>query len=178
MEQALIVSNVGLWIVVSVHFFLYHRFAKQLGGFLQKVRLEPPNEQKRGLHIGDRAPEFRVLDHVGREVVLEAGQKVMLLFTLSKCEICKEIFPHLKEVRTQYADKRWIVITEGEVDDEKAAYVPTDVPLLSSSEIRKNYGIKYVPALVLLDQNLRVIANDRVFSYHDLLKRLELYDKK
>lgn len=163
---------------MAVHFFLYHRFTRLLGGFLQKVRLEPPNEQKRGLFIGDRAPDFRVLDHRGREVVLEAGQSVMLLFTLPKCAVCKEIFPHLKEARTHYADKRWIVITEGEADEEKAAHVPTDVPLLTSSEIRKSYGIKSVPAIVLLDQNLRVIANDRVSSYHDFLKRLELYDKK
>ncbi|ARU62238.1 hypothetical protein CBW65_15405 [Tumebacillus avium] len=175
MEKALMLSTYGLGIAAIVQFVLYFVLAKQIGGFLQNVRKAAPTAEKRGLAVGSQAPGFRELDHLGREVSLQAGQATMLLFTLPHCEVCKEITPHLAEARERIPNARWIVITSDEGDAEKAALLPPDISLIASGEVRQAYAVKYVPALVMISENRQVIVKVRVNSFEDMIKRLEMH---
>lgn len=178
MEQALTLSQFGLSCFALVQFVLYGVFLRVLGRFLKQVRLQPPEVKRVSLTIGQTAPLLRADDQMGRTVEIGAtkGQVVLLLFVLHTCQICHTILPRLHEVRARYPEMQLIVIAseEGEGED---VHIPEDVSFIRSNTIGKQYFVTYVPAMVMLNRDRRVLGSSRVVSIGDFENRLELYTK-
>jgi len=176
MEQALILSQFGLWCLALVQFVLYGVLLRLIGRFLKRVRLQPPAVGRYSLTIGQAAPSFQAVDQRGRtvEIGTEPGFSVLLLFVLHKCEICHSILPRLQEVRARYPELQIIVVAseEGEGED---IHIPEDVSFIRSNEIRKQYFVTYVPGLVMLNRQRRVVGSARAVNVEDFEKRLEQY---
>lgn len=178
MEQALTLSQFGLWVFALVQFVLYGVFLRSIGRFLKRMRLKQPTVQRVSLTIGQTAPAFRGGDQLGRTVEIGTahGQPVLMLFILHTCQICHSIVPRLHEVRARYPEMQLIVIAseEGEGEDGN---IPDEVSFIRSNSIRKEYFVTYVPAMVMLSRDRRVLGTHRATSIGDFEARLESYTK-
>lgn len=178
MEQALTLSQFGLWCFALVQFVLYGVFLRTIGRFLKQVRLQPTTVQRVSLTVSQTAPPFRAVDQMGRTVEIGAaeGQATLMLFVLHTCAICHSILPHLQEVRARYPELNVIVIASEEGAGEEAQ-IPEDVSFIRSNAIRKEYFVTYVPAMVMLSHDRRVLGTARAVSIGDFENRLEMYTK-
>lgn len=178
MEQALTLSQFGLWLFALVQFVLYGVFLRMTGRFLKEVRLRPPAVQRVSLTVTEAAPPFRAVDQMGRTVEIGPPQEraVLLLFVLHKCHICQQILPELQEIKARYPELDLIVIASEEGVGEDAM-IPDDVSFIRSGTIRKQYFVTYVPAMVMLSRDRRVLGTARATSLGDFESRLALYAK-
>ncbi|TCP52789.1 F plasmid transfer operon protein TraF [Tumebacillus sp. BK434] len=174
MEQTWTLSQVGLWCFALVQFILYGVFLRMIGQFLKRVRLQPVTVRRAALAPGETAPPIRASDQQGRKVELAAGQLTLCLFVLHTCEICHSILPRLSDIGAQYPEMKIIVIASEDGVGEDAG-LPERVSFVRSNEIRKEYLITYVPAMVMVSGAGRVLGAARVMSADDFEKRLELY---
>lgn len=174
MEQALTLSQFGLWVFLLAQFVLYGVFLRMAGKFLQGVRQRPPVVKRASLTVNDLAPAFRAVDQVGRMVEVGVAQEraVLLLFVLSTCQICHEILPRLQEVKGRYPELDLIVIAS---EEGEFGAISEDVSLIRSQEIRKQYFAKYVPAMVMVSRDSRVLGTARAVSFGDFENRLKRY---
>jgi hypothetical protein len=178
MEQALTLSQFGLWVFALVQFVLYGVFLRMVGRFLKEVRLRPPTVQRASLTVSEAAPAFRAVDQMGRTVEIGPAQErpVLMLFVLHTCTICHQILPRLQEIKARYPRLDLIVIASEEGEGEDGA-IPEDVSFIRSNAIRKQYFVTYVPAMVMLSRNRRVLGTARAVSLGDFENRLEQYAK-
>lgn len=178
MEQTLALSQFGLWCLALVQFVLYGVLIRLIARFLKQMRLQPTSVKRISLTVGQAAPPFRAVDQRGRtvEIGAEQGQAALLLFVLHTCEICHSILPRLHEVSTRYPELQLIVIASEEGAGEDAN-LPEQVALIRSNSIRKEYFVTYVPAMVMLSRDRRVLGSARAVSVEDFEKRLEMYTK-
>lgn len=182
MNQAFQLSNIVLGVCSIFLFVMYISLMRTLRRFAQEVREKPPEKSRRVLTLNEIPPIFSLPDHLGRTVNLEenAGRPTLLLFTLSTCGICQTIMPHFGDVATQYPNLRIIVIASDERrSEEEVQHLPPSISLVRSDALRKEqYMIKYVPVMMLLNRDLRIVAHDRVNSWQDFEKRLSLYEER
>lgn len=178
MEQTLTLSQFGLWCFALVQFLLYGVFLRMIGRFLKGVRLQQPPVKQISLTVDQTAPPFQAVDQKGRtvEIGAEQGQAVLLVFVLHTCTICHSILPRLHEMRMRYPELQLIVIASEEGDGENAT-IPEEISLIRSNAIRKEYFVTYVPAMVMLSRERRVLGSARAVSVDDFEKRLEMFTK-
>jgi hypothetical protein len=176
MEQALTLSQFGLWCFALIQFVLYGVFLRIIGRFLKQVRLQPPEVKRVSLTVGQDAPSFQAVDQMGRTVEIGAAQgpATLMLFILHTCEICHSILPRLHELRARYPEMKWIVVASEEGEGEDVG-IPEDVSFIRSNEIRKQYFVTYVPAMVMLSHDRRVLGSARAIDVSDFENRLQRY---
>lgn len=178
MENAFYLSQFGLWILALIQFVLYGVFLRMIGRFLKQMRLQAPTVKRTALTVSQMAPPFQMLDQSGRMVQVGPDQQraTLLLFIRHTCMVCHQIIPQLKDVQERYPELQLIVVgaEDGEGETDR---LHEDVPFVRSDAIRREYFVKYVPAMVMLDRNSRVLATSRAVSIGDFESRLEQYAK-
>jgi hypothetical protein len=176
MEQAFNLSQFGLWVFALVQFVLYGVFLRIVGRFLKQVRLQAPTVKRTALTVSQMAPPFRAVDQAGRTVEVGPKQKraTLVLFIRHTCMVCHQIIPRLKEVQERYPELQLVVIgsEEGEGETDR---LHDDVSFIRSNAIRQAYFVKYVPAMVMLGHDSRVLAISRAVSVGDFESRLERF---
>ncbi|MDD3352668.1 methylamine dehydrogenase accessory protein MauD [Zoogloea sp.] len=175
MNDALLISNVLLWVAVLAALVGLFALARQIGVLYERVAPMGALMMDTGPKVGEPSPVFELPNLVGntRVTIGRPGDKSTLLFFLSPtCPVCKKLLPILRSVNTTERDWLRVVLTsDGEQPEHLAFYEKADLkefPYLLSSEPGMAYRVAKLPYAVLLDEHGRIVAKGLVNSREQL----------
>ena len=174
MNQALIVSNVLLWIAVLALLVVVIALSRQIGILYERVAPMGALMMDAGPKIGEPAPAFELTSLDGTPVAIGGARtRSTLVFFLSPtCPVCKKLLPILKSVRA--AEGRWLDIvfaSDGERpahDEFRRRAALGDFPYVLSAELGLRYQVSKLPYALLIDEAGRVRAKGLVNSREQL----------
>lgn len=175
MTEALMISNVLLWIAVLAALVGLFALARQIGVLYERVAPMGALMMDTGPKVGEPSPVFELPNLVGntRVTIGRPGDKSTLLFFLSPtCPVCKKLLPILKSI--QAAESKWLDIVLAS-DGEAAAHESfrqraqlTQFPYVLSVALGMQYRVSKLPHAVLVDDAGRVRAKGLVNSREQL----------
>ena len=174
MNEALMVSNVLLWIAVLVLLVAVIALSRQIGILYERVAPMGALVMDTGPKPGDLAPTFE-LDALGGGRVRLGGvqpRSTLIFFLSPTCPVCKKLLPILKSI--QAAESKWLDIVLAS-DGEAAAHESfrqraqlTQFPYVLSAALGMQYRVSKLPHAVLVDEAGRVRAKGLVNSREQL----------
>lgn len=160
MTEALIVSNVLLWILVSVLGVVVFALTRQIGVLYERVAPAGALMVNQTVKAGETAPELTVVDLDRKPLTVggtrEDGRSQLLFFVSPTCPVCKTLLPVVTSARR--SEQRWLDVIIASDGDEAAhrRYIAendlADVPYVSSEILGKSFGVGKLPYAVLIDE--------------------------
>ena len=175
MTEALLVSNIVLWVVVLALLLAVLALARQVGILYERVAPMGALMLDHGPKVGDTAPAFHLESLGGGSLaVAPAGAKrSQLLFFLSPtCPVCKKLLPVLKSIRN--AEAKWleVVLASDGVRSEHTEFYHRaglgEFPYVLSTELGMAFKVGKLPYAVLIGDDGRVRAKGLVNSREQL----------
>ncbi|MDE2613239.1 MAG: methylamine dehydrogenase accessory protein MauD [Burkholderiales bacterium] len=174
MTEALVVSNLVLWVVVLALLVAVFALARQIGILYERVAPMGALMIDSGPAVGEAAPrlDLATLDG-GRLAVGAAAEHSQLLFFVSPtCPVCKKLLPIVKSIAA--AEAGWLRVVFAS-DGEPEAHVAMRrraaleaFPYVLSTELGMAFRVGKLPYAVLLDEAGRVRAKGLVNSREQL----------
>ena len=137
MNDALIVSNVLLWILVLALGVVVVALTRQIGLLHERIAPLGALAVQQGPAVGEPAPRFDLPALSGRPVSIGAGERTLLFFLSPTCPVCETLLPTLRRV---VADEsvRLVLASDGD-GEEHVNYVRShdleDVDYLLSMDL-------------------------------------------
>lgn len=158
MTEALVVSNLLLWVLVLVLGAVVVALTRQIGLMHERIAPVGALMQEQGPRIGRPAPEVEAVDLDGLRVkVGGAGPRTLVFFLSPTCPVCDSLLPTLRSVVHDETNKvQLILASDGGTPDEHRAFVESrgleDVPYLVSTELGLAFQVAKLPTAVLIDE--------------------------
>ena len=174
MNEALIVSNVLLWIAVLALLVVVIALSRQIGILYERVAPMGALMLDAGPKVGEAAPAFELESLAGGTVAIGGtrARSTLVFFLSPTCPVCKKLLPILRSVRT--AESRWLDIVLAS-DGERPAHDAfrqragiADFPYVLSAELGMRYQVSKLPYALLVDEAGRVRAKGLVNSREQL----------
>ena len=170
MTDALVISNLLLWLVVLALLVAVIALARQLGILYERVAPMGALTLDAGPAVGSPAPQMSLRALDGRAIELGAPTRTgTLLFFLSPtCPVCKKLLPVLRSV--QAAERDWVTVvlaSDGELTEHQAFVARqglTDFPYVLSRDLGLAFRVGKLPYAVLVDEHGQVRAKGLVNS--------------
>jgi len=155
--QALIVSNVLLWLLLIATSVVLLGLIRQIGVLHSRIAPAGALMLDKGVEVGQPAPQVTAADRFGRPINIGyAGERSTLLFFLSPtCPICKTLLPAIKAISRSAKDLDVIYVSDGDAAEhdklisqaglEKSTYIV-------SPDVGMTYQIGKLPYAVLIDK--------------------------
>lgn len=166
MPDALIVSNLLLWVVVIVMGIVILALVRQVGVLYERVAPAGALMVNRKLKAGEAAPELTVVDINGRPLTLggvsKTGRSTLLFFLSPTCPICKTLLPVIRSAAR--SEKDWIDVilaSDGKEHDHAAFVAGHDLgqfPYVSSEILGMSYGVGKLPYAVLIGEQGNIVS--------------------
>lgn len=174
MTDALVVSNLLLWLVVLALLVAVFALARQIGILYERVAPMGALMIDSGPKVGEAAPRLDVASLQGAMVPIgaAAAHSQLLFFLSPTCPVCKKLLPILKSIAA--AESGWLRLvfaSDGEAQEHKAFSQRAGLdsyPYLLSTELGMAFKIGKLPYAVLLDESGRVRAKGLVNSREQL----------
>jgi len=174
MNDALLVSNIFLWLVVLGLVVVVWALARQIGILYERVAPMGALMLDQGPKVGEPAPAF-TLDAIGGGALSIGGARGrgQLLFFLSPtCPVCKKLLPILRSTaRSEAAWLRIVLASDGERTAQEKFYRQSkleEFPYVLSTELGLAFKVSRLPYAVLLDEGGRVTAKGLINSREQL----------
>ncbi|MDE2371501.1 MAG: methylamine dehydrogenase accessory protein MauD [Burkholderiales bacterium] len=157
MNEALIVSNLLLWLAVLALLVVVIALSRQIGILYERVAPMGALMMDSGPKVGEAAPVLRLPTLGGGEIELgAAGARSTLLFFLSPtCPVCKKLLPILKSIKRAEGHRLDLVLaSDGEAPEHEAFRRRAELgafPYVLSAELGMRYQIGKLPYAVLID---------------------------
>ena len=174
MNEALIVSNVLLWIAVLALLVVVIALSRQIGILYERVAPMGALMLDAGPKVGEAAPAFELESLAGGTVAIGGtrARSTLVFFLSPTCPVCKKLLPILRSVRS--AESRWLDIVLAS-DGERPAHDAfrqragiADFPYVLSAELGLRYHVSKLPYALLVDEAGRVRAKGLVNSREQL----------
>ena len=174
MNDALLISNVFLWLVVLALLLVVWALARQIGVLYERVAPMGALMIDQGPKVGDAAPSFSLTSIAGGTVSIggQLGRGQLLFFLSPTCPVCKKLLPVSRSIAT--SEKAWLDIvlaSDGELPQHKAFYEKADLsafPYVLSTELGMTYQISKLPYAVLIDEHGAIRGKGLVNSREQL----------
>jgi len=174
MNEALIVSNLVLWVVVLALLVAVFALARQVGILHERVAPMGALMMDHGPKVGAASPVFTLTDLAGRPVNIGAPSlsSTLLFFLSPSCPVCKKLLPIVKS--TAASERRWlsIVLASDGDEAEQRKFVRRAgleaFPYVLSTNLGVTYHVSKLPYAVLLDERGIVRAKGLVNSREQL----------
>ena len=174
MNDALLISNVFLWLVVLALLLVVWALARQIGVLYERVAPMGALMIDQGPKVGDAAPSFSLTSIAGGAVSIggQLGRGQLLFFLSPTCPVCKKLLPVIRSIAT--SEKAWLDIvlaSDGELPQHKAFYEKADLgafPYVLSTELGMTYQISKLPYAVLIDEHGAIRGKGLVNSREQL----------
>jgi methylamine dehydrogenase accessory protein MauD len=174
MTDALVISNIVLWVVVLALVLAVFALTRQIGILYERVAPMGALVVDHGPKAGEAAPPFELVDLGGHAVRLGgAAPKSTLLFFLSPaCPVCKKLLPILASIARD--EGQWLSIvlaSDGERAEHEAFRRRARLegyPYVLSSELGMTYRVAKLPHAVLIDERGVIRAKGLVNSREQL----------
>lgn len=163
MTEALLISNLILWIVVIALSLLVLALARQVGILHERVAPAGALLPTTGPKVGELTPvlELKALD--GAELTLggvnTSGIATFILFISPTCPVCKSLVPTAKSlINSEKSRMRLVFASDGADTDKEMAqhksYIRdleiTDYPYLISQQLGMSFEVSKLPFAVLI----------------------------
>jgi len=174
MTEALIVSNILLWVVVLALLVAVIALSRQIGILYERIAPMGALMMDSGPKVGEPAPVFELASLSGDMVrVGGPSPRATLVFFLSPtCPVCKKLLPILKSVRSAEGDRLSVVLASDgdalEHQEFRRRAQLTDFPYVLSPELGMRYHVSKLPYAVLMDGQGRIRAKGLVNSREQL----------
>lgn len=175
MNEALMISNVLLWISVLAALVGLFALARQIGVLYERVAPMGALMMDTGPKVGEPSPVFDLTTITGNAVVSigRARDKSTLLFFLSPtCPVCKKLLPILRSIRSNEGSWLDVVLTSDGEQPEHLAFIEKAglqaFPYVLSRDLGIGYRVAKLPYAVLLDEHGRIVAKGLVNSREQL----------
>jgi methylamine dehydrogenase accessory protein MauD len=178
MVEALVVSNILLWIVVLVLLAIVAALSRQIGVLYERIAPMGALMMDAGPKPGDSAPVFDLTTLDAQPLRIGGPQRARtLLFFLSPtCPVCKKLLPILKSLQSAEAPGLAVVLASDGDDDHagfRRAAAIESFPYVLSRDLGLAYRIGKLPYAVLIDARGLVRAKGLVNSREQLESLLE-----
>jgi methylamine dehydrogenase accessory protein MauD len=158
MSEALIVSNLVLWVLVIALALICLALARQIGVLTERVAPAGALIIDQGPRVGTAAPLFELRDLGGRVVKLggvnAAGRGSIILWVSPTCPMCKKLLPAVKSLLARESGVDLVFASDGDLDAQRAFIAREKLdahPYLLSPELGLAYQIGKLPYAVLID---------------------------
>lgn len=159
MIEALIVSNIVLWIAVLALAAVVFALVRQIGVLHERVAPAGALLGRQGPQVGEAAPLMQIADWSGNSRTIggadPSGQSTLLFFLSPTCPVCKTLLPVLDSVAR--AEQRWLrlVFASDGPRAEHERFVREhrfdERIYLLSTELGMVYQVGKLPYAVLID---------------------------
>lgn len=174
MQEALIVSNIVLWLVVLALVVVVLALSRQIGVLYERIAPMGALMIDQGPKVGDASPLMTLPAITGGEVKvgMASGRSQLLFFLSPTCPVCKKLLPVLKSIRS--AEKDWldvVLASDGDTTEHLAFSRKaglTGFPYVLSAELAMAFRVGKLPYAVLIDENGRVGAKGLINSREHL----------
>lgn len=176
MTQALVVSNVLLWILVVVLAIVVLALVRQIGILHERVAPAGALLGREGPSPGERAAALALEDFAGRRLVVggrePSGLDTLLLFVSPTCPVCKALLAAARSLRDAESGSLRLVLASDGPRAEHSAFVAAqgleEECYVLSTELGLLYQVGRLPHAVLLDAEGVVRARGLVNSREHL----------
>jgi methylamine dehydrogenase accessory protein MauD len=160
MSEALIISQVALWVLLLVMAGLQLALLRQVGVIHERIAPMGALTLDKGPKEGENSPLFDLLDIRKRRIKIggtSASGKSSLIFFLSpSCPVCKKMLPILKSsARTESNWLEILLASDGELAEHERfvnAQSLGDFPYILSQDLGMTYRVGKLPYAVLIDE--------------------------
>lgn len=159
MTNALIVSNIVLWVAVVILAGIVLALVRQIGVLYERVAPAGALVVGSGPKAGEAAPEFSVTDLAGAVQTIggkrDDGRSRLLFFLSPTCPVCKTLLPALESIAG--SERKWldVILASDGIKKEHEAFVEEyhleAFPYLLSAELGIGYRVGRLPHAVLID---------------------------
>ena len=179
MVNALIISNILLWVIVVIMALVIFALVRQIGVLYERVAPAGALMMNRKLQVGADAPLVSATDFNGNNLSFggapEDGKSKLLFFVSPTCPVCKTLLPVVKSASR--SEKAWLnIIIASDGDEEEHRSFIKDQSLesftyVSSELLGISYGISKLPYAVLIDEK-GMIASMGIVNSREHLESL------
>ena len=173
MNEALMVSNILLWVVVLVLVVVALALARQIGILYERVAPMGALMMDQGPKVGEVAPVFELDALGGAKTKIGGGNRAQLVFWVSPtCPVCKKLLPILKSVRS--AERAWldvVLASDGDLPEHAEFYRKAGLQgyaYVLSHDLGMTYRISKLPYAVLIGEDGRIRGKGLVNSREQL----------
>ena len=160
MLEALVISQIALWILLLVVAGLQLALLRQVGVIHERIAPMGALTLDKGPKEGEMSPQFDLTDLAMRRVHVggaSASGKSSLIFFLSPtCPVCKKMLPILKSASRTEANWLDIVLaSDGEAPEHRRFVEAQSLdafPYILSQELGMTYRVGKLPYAVLIDE--------------------------
>jgi methylamine dehydrogenase accessory protein MauD len=160
MHDALVISQIVLWIAVAALSAVVFALVRQIGVLHERIAPMGALTIDKGPKVGDHSPvfELQTLDHQPLTIGAPSSlaRSTLLMFVAPGCPVCKKLLPAVKSMAAK--EERWLdlVFTSDGDPSEQAEFVRIErlegYPLALSSELGMTYRVSKLPYAVLIDE--------------------------
>jgi methylamine dehydrogenase accessory protein MauD len=174
MTNALIVSNILLWVAVLALLATVLALARQIGILYERIAPMGALMMDSGPGVGQPAPVLQLPALGGGAVQIggSANRNTLLFFLSPTCPVCKKLLPIIKSMQKAEAQSTQIVLaSDGELPQHEAFRQRAELegfPYVLSAELGMNFRVSKLPYAVLLDTQGLVRAKGLVNSREQL----------
>jgi methylamine dehydrogenase accessory protein MauD len=183
--QALIISNLALWVAVVVLAGVVVALTRQIGVLYERVAPAGALLQGHGPQVGAAAPVVEVEDLRGRARTIggarDDGRNTLLFFLSPTCPVCKTLLPVLRSIARREADSLEVVLASDGPRPEQEAFVETErldgFAYVLSPELGMTWQVGKLPYAALLDGDGVVRAKGLVNTREHLESLFEAMER-
>ncbi len=184
MTQALLISNVVLWLVVAAMGFVILALVRQIGVLVERVAPAGALAVQEGARVGETAPRLSVDTLAGKRLEIAAprdDERATLLFFLSPdCPVCESTLPALQSLARHEAERLDVVLASDGARGEHERFVDEKglgaLPYVLSTDLGIAYGVSKLPFAALVDHEGILRSRGLVNSREHLESLLEAMD--
>ncbi len=159
MIDALVVSNIVLWVVVCVLGLIVVALTRQIGLLHERIAPVGALAVERGPSVGDQVLDLMVESLAGQRIEIGgasgAGKKTLLFFLSPTCPVCATLLPTLQRmVRVQSEETRLLYASDGPRAEHEAFCKTKGLPqadYVLSRELGMHFEVSKLPFAVLID---------------------------
>jgi len=159
MLEALLISNVVLWLLVIVLAVVVFALVRQIGVLHERVSPAGALVGRDGPRVGEPAPRFDLADWAGRPCPIGGpdpeGKLTLLAFVAPSCPVCKTMLPILDSVLRQEQRRLRLVLASDGIRAEHEEFVRAhglaERSYVLSTELGLAYQVGKLPYAVLID---------------------------
>ena len=162
MSEALIVSNIILWIAVLLLAILLFALTRQVGILHERVAPAGALQPTTGPKIGEVTEGIQTKSLQGESIQIGGSEKVefssFVLFISPTCPVCKELVPTaISLARSEQNRIRLLFASDGENIEQHQSYIRDleieEYPYMVSEGLGMYYQVSKLPFAILIDHS-------------------------
>ena len=185
MTEALLISNILLWVLVIVLSLVVLALARQVGVLHERVAPAGALQPTEGPKVGEVTKAMALTSLDGRSVTVggarDSGRSTFVLFISPTCPVCKSLVPTAKSLARKESSRIELVFaSDGDNRDEHVAYTKDlelgDHPYVLSESLGMTYQVSKLPFAVLIGADGTLKSKGLVNTREHLESLIEAMD--